>query len=153
MQREIMLENFLFRPVKTTVHIGELIVLDCLASGYPPPFYTWYKVSGYPPHFYTWYKVSGYPPHFYTWYKVSGYPPPMNNYFTWKFWWKIIYLLTLIKQFLKHTLKIIFHVGNLNSSLHLENIYMPKKYQNTWKMICINFINFTGWRKVKCCSW
>ncbi|XP_023320819.1 peroxidasin homolog isoform X2 [Eurytemora carolleeae] len=34
------------RPVKTTVHIGELIVLDCLASGYPPPFYTWYKDGG-----------------------------------------------------------------------------------------------------------
>lgn len=34
------------RPVKTTVKVGGLIVLDCLASGYPPPAYSWYKDGG-----------------------------------------------------------------------------------------------------------
>jgi len=34
------------RPVRTSVKVGELIVLDCLARGYPPPHYTWYKDGG-----------------------------------------------------------------------------------------------------------
>ena len=28
------------------VVVGEKIVLDCLASGYPPPTYSWYKDGG-----------------------------------------------------------------------------------------------------------
>jgi len=34
------------RPLRATVRVGDLIVLDCLASGYPPPQYTWYKDGG-----------------------------------------------------------------------------------------------------------
>ena len=34
------------RPLYTTVVRGDLIVLDCLAVGYPPPTYSWYKDGG-----------------------------------------------------------------------------------------------------------
>lgn len=34
------------RPVQTRVVRGDKIVLDCLASGYPPPTYAWYKDGG-----------------------------------------------------------------------------------------------------------
>ena len=34
------------RPLQTRVLRGESIVLDCLASGYPPPSYSWYKDGG-----------------------------------------------------------------------------------------------------------
>ena len=34
------------RPLQTRVLRGERIVLDCLASGYPPPSYSWYKDGG-----------------------------------------------------------------------------------------------------------
>ena len=34
------------RPLQTRVVRGERIVLDCLASGYPPPSYAWYKDGG-----------------------------------------------------------------------------------------------------------
>ena len=34
------------RPLQTRVLRGERIVLDCLASGYPPPTYAWYKDGG-----------------------------------------------------------------------------------------------------------
>ena len=33
-------------PTHDRVVVGELIVLDCLASGYPPPAYSWYKDGG-----------------------------------------------------------------------------------------------------------
>ena len=34
------------RPLYTTVVRGDLIVLNCLAIGYPPPTYSWYKDGG-----------------------------------------------------------------------------------------------------------
>ena len=34
------------RPTTTKVVVGERIVVDCLASGYPPPAYSWYKDGG-----------------------------------------------------------------------------------------------------------
>ena len=34
------------RPVQTRVTRGHTIVLDCQASGYPPPTYAWYKDGG-----------------------------------------------------------------------------------------------------------
>ena len=34
------------RPRTATVTIGSRIVLDCLASGYPPPTHSWYKDGG-----------------------------------------------------------------------------------------------------------
>ena len=34
------------RPLHTSVVRGDIIVLDCLAVGYPPPTYSWYKDGG-----------------------------------------------------------------------------------------------------------
>ena len=34
------------RPLYTTVVRGDIIVLNCLAVGYPPPTYSWYKDGG-----------------------------------------------------------------------------------------------------------
>ena len=38
--------EILHRPLQTRVVRGQRIVLDCLASGYPPPTYAWYKDGG-----------------------------------------------------------------------------------------------------------
>ena len=38
--------EILHRPVQSSVVRGERIVLDCQASGYPPPTYSWYKDGG-----------------------------------------------------------------------------------------------------------
>ena len=42
----IITTHLIHRPLMSRVVRGQRIVLDCLASGYPPPTYSWYKDGG-----------------------------------------------------------------------------------------------------------